>query len=38
MRGMLQVMTMFSRVNRFSDLIGSLAKIYGGGSKNAYAW
>ncbi|HUW61188.1 MAG TPA: hypothetical protein VMZ06_09290 [Candidatus Bathyarchaeia archaeon] len=38
MRGMLQVMTMFSMVNQFSDLIGSLAKIYRGGSKNAYTW
>jgi len=31
-------MTMFSMVNQFSDLIGSLAKIYRGGSKNAYTW
>jgi hypothetical protein len=38
MRGMLQVMTMFSMVNQFSVLIGSLAKTYGGGSKNAYTW
>jgi len=38
MRGMLQVMTMFSMVNQFSDLIGSLAKTYGSGSKNAYTW
>jgi Transposase DDE domain len=30
MRGMLQVMTMFSMVNQFSDLIGSLAKNYAG--------
>jgi hypothetical protein len=31
-------MTMFSMVNQFSDLIGSLAKTYGSGSKNAYTW
>jgi hypothetical protein len=38
MRGMLQVMTMFSMVNQFSDLIGSLAKNYEGGARNAYTW
>ena len=38
MRGMLQVMTMFSMINQFSDLIGSLAKNYEGDRKNAYTW
>jgi hypothetical protein len=38
MRGMLQVMTMFAMVNQFSDLIGSLAKNYGGDIENAYTW
>jgi len=38
MRGMLQVMTMFSMVNQFSDLIVSLAKSYSAGGKNAYTW
>jgi hypothetical protein len=38
MRAMLQVMTMFSMVNQFSDLIGSLAKNYEGDMKNAYTW
>jgi hypothetical protein len=31
MCGMLQVMTMFSMVNQFPDLIASLAKSHGGG-------
>jgi hypothetical protein len=38
MRGMLQVMTMFAMVNQFPDLIASLAKNYGSGTKNAYTW
>jgi len=38
MRGMLQVMTMFSMVNQFPDLIASLAKNYGDDAKNAYTW
>ncbi|MCX5759482.1 MAG: hypothetical protein NTU83_13455 [Candidatus Hydrogenedentes bacterium] len=38
MRGMLQVMTMFSMVNQFSDLICSLAKSYYGGEEDAYTW
>jgi hypothetical protein len=38
MRGMLQVMTLFSIVNQFPDLIASLAKNYEGGRKNAYTW
>ena len=38
MRGMLQVMTMFSMVNQFSDLIASLARNFHGGCENAYTW
>jgi len=38
MRGMLQVMTLFSMINQFPELISSWAKTYGGGSKNAYTW
>ncbi len=38
MRGMLQVMAMFSMVSQFPDLIASLAKTYPGKSKNAYTW